>query len=221
MEIMEIMDQPTTTYGRPMPTVLLQNDTLFRSTYSPINAAEVLFRRIEDCQKIQTLGDDPYTPMQLLNNAIRLLLGCGLYQRQRDFEEWDQKNVTDKVWMILKSFIQEAYQRRLNATGNTSGQHVYVQNAFAVLEELDEDKDEDVAMVITQMAALTAQSQLTAASTAVMSSLVAAAINQLNNNQQAMMQQMMAYANANTTCNPPAVHKPPLMHFNISTIGCF
>ena len=67
MEINEIMEQMTTTYGRPTPTALLQNDTLFRSPYSPIDAPEVLFRRIEDCQEIMTLGDDPYTPMQLLN----------------------------------------------------------------------------------------------------------------------------------------------------------
>ena len=106
MKITKIMDQLTTTYGCPTPTALLQNDTLFRSAYSPIDAPEVLFHRIEDCQEIQTLGDDPYTPMQLLNNAIRLLLGCGLYQR--DFEEWDR--VANKVWMNLKPFIQEAYQ---------------------------------------------------------------------------------------------------------------
>jgi hypothetical protein len=85
MEIIKIMDQLTTTYGRPTPSALLQNDTLLRSAYSPIDAPKVLFRRIEDCQEIQTLGDDPYTPMQLLNNAIRLLLECGLYQR--DFKE--------------------------------------------------------------------------------------------------------------------------------------
>ena len=109
MEIIKIMDQLTTTYGRPMPTALLQNDTRFRSAYSPIDAPEVLFRRIEDCQEIQTLGDDPYTPMQLLNNTIRLLLGSGLYQR--DFKEWDCKNATNKVWTNLKPFIQEAYQR--------------------------------------------------------------------------------------------------------------
>jgi len=124
--------------------------------------------------------------------------------------------------------IQEAYQRRLNATGNTSGQHGYVQNVFAVLEESDDDEDDNVAMVITQMAALTTQSQLTAASTAATSSSVAAAIQQLNTNQQAMntnqqamMQQMMTYANANTTRNPPAVHNPPLTHFNIPTLGTF
>jgi hypothetical protein len=96
MEINKIMEQMTTTYGRPTPTALLQNNTLFWSPYSPIDAPEVLFRGIEDCQEIMTLGDDPYTPMQLLNNAIRLLLGCGLYQR--DFEEWDRKRAVDKVW---------------------------------------------------------------------------------------------------------------------------
>ncbi len=157
--------------------------------------------------------------MQLLSNAIRLLLGSGLYQR--DFEEWDHKNATNKVWTNLKPFIQEVYQQRLNATGNTLGQHGYVQNAFALLEELDDNEDADVAAVITQMAALTMQSQATTASTAATSSSVAAAITQLNNNQQAMMQQMMAYANANTRCIPPAVQNPPLTHFNIPTIGSF
>ena len=96
-----------------------------------------------------------------------------------------------------------------------------MQNAFAVLEELDDDKDADVATVITQMAALTMQSQLTAASTAATTSLVTAAIYQLNSNQQAMMQQMATYANANTAHNLPAAHNPPLTHFNFSTIGTF
>ncbi len=54
------------------------------------------------------LRDNPYTPMQLLNNAIRLLLGCSLYQW--DFKEWDQKLPVNKMWTMLKPFIQEAYQ---------------------------------------------------------------------------------------------------------------
>ena len=108
MEIIKIMDQLTTTYECRTSTALLQNDTLFRSAYSPIDSPKVLFHRIEDCQEIQTLGDVPYTSMQLLNNAIRLLLGCGLYQR--DFKEWDRKNATNKVWTNLKPFIQEGYQ---------------------------------------------------------------------------------------------------------------
>ena len=95
MEIINFMEQMTTTYGRPTPTALLQNNTLFCSPYLPIDAPKVLFGRINDCQEIMTLGDGPYTPMQLLNNAIRLLLGCGLYQR--NFEEWDCKTAADKI----------------------------------------------------------------------------------------------------------------------------
>ncbi len=62
MEIMEILDQITTTYGRPTPNALLHNDMLFRSAYSPADAPETLFRRIEDCQEIQLLGEVEYTP---------------------------------------------------------------------------------------------------------------------------------------------------------------
>jgi hypothetical protein len=70
MEPREMFDQITATYGRPTPAALLQNNTLFRSMYSPQDAPEVLFRRTEDCQEVQILGEDPYMAQQLLNNAV-------------------------------------------------------------------------------------------------------------------------------------------------------
>ncbi len=70
IEIREILDVMVTMYGRPMPNALLQNDILFRSEYLPTKAPEVLFRWIKKCQEIQTLGDNPYTPTQLLNNTV-------------------------------------------------------------------------------------------------------------------------------------------------------
>ena len=79
MEPRDMFDQITATYGRPTPAALLQNDTLFRSVYSPQDAPEVLFQRIEDCREVQILGEDPYTAQQLLNNAVCLLLQTGLY----------------------------------------------------------------------------------------------------------------------------------------------
>jgi hypothetical protein len=85
MEIHEIFNQITSTYGRPTPAALLQNDILFRSVYSPQDAPEVLFCCIKDCQEVQILREDPYTAQQLLNNAVCLLLQCGLYSR--DFED--------------------------------------------------------------------------------------------------------------------------------------
>ena len=98
----------------------------------------------------------------------------------------------------MKPFIQAAFQRRLNATGNTTGQHGYVQNAFnALAEESEEDVDDDVATIVTQLAAMTTQSQITAASAAATTTNVNAAITQLAANQQAMMTQLMAYGAAN------------------------
>jgi hypothetical protein len=180
MEPREMFDQITSTYGKPTPAALLQNDTLFRSVYSQNDAPKVLFRRIEDCQEVQILGEDPYTAQQLLNNAARLLLQCGLYTR--DFKDWDRKPSSNRIWTNLKKFLQECYMRRLNASSITSGAHGYVQNAFAVLQEESEEDDDDVQTVITQMAALTTQSQLTVNTTAETSASVAAAINQLNAN---------------------------------------
>jgi len=74
----------------------------------------------------------------------------------------------------------------LNAPSITSGAHGYVQNAFAALHKESDNEDDEVQMVITQMAALTTQSQLMATTAAETSALVAAAINQLNTNEQAM-----------------------------------
>jgi hypothetical protein len=194
MEIMEILNQITTTYGCPTPNALLQNNMLFHSAYLPANAPETLFRCIKDCQEVQLLGEDEYTPKQLLNNAIRLLLR-GLYTR--NFEEWDKKQKADQVWTELKTFIQEAYTCRLNATNITAKQHGYVQNAYAALaEESTDEEGNDVQTVITQMAALTTQSKIMAASNAVTTSLVMTAINQLAANQQAMLQQIAAFVNA-------------------------
>ena len=221
MEPREMFDQITSTYGKPTPAALLQNDTLFRSVYSPNDAPEVLFRRIEDCQEVQILGEDPYTAQQLLNNAVRLLLQCGLYTR--DFEDWDRKPRSDRIWTNLKIFVQECYTRRLNASSITSGAQGYVQNAFAVLQEESEEEDDDVQTVITQMAALTTQSQLTANTTAENSASVAAAINQLNANQQAMQQQFAAFTTQrNTTYQPaPTMQQPPITQFSIPNMASF
>ena len=66
--------------------------------------------------------------------------------------------------MTLKTFVQECYTRCFNTTSITTGAQGYVQNAFAALTEESDDDEDDVQMVITQMAALTTQSQLTARS---------------------------------------------------------
>ncbi len=95
---------------------------------------------------------------------------------------------------------------------------------FAALAEESDDEDDDVQTVITQMAALTTHSQLTASisMTAETNALVTAAINQLAANQQAMQQQFTAFATMrNTTYQPTTPSPPPMQQFNIPNFGTF
>jgi hypothetical protein len=219
MEILNFFVQITSTYRRPTPAALLQNNTLFQSVYSPQDAPEVLFHRIEDCQEVQILGENPYTAQQLLNNTVRLLLQCGLYNR--DFEDWDRKIASDKIWTNLKTFVHKCYTRCLNATNITAGLQGYVQNAFAALGEESNKDDDNVQTVITQMAALTTQSQLTATTTAETQASVAAAINQLATNQQVMQQQFTAFTTQQNTTYQARTPAPPITQFTIPNVAAF
>jgi hypothetical protein len=71
--------------------------------------------------------------------------------------------------------IQEAFQRRLNATAPTAGHHGYApalpyQNAFGALateDDEDDDGEESITELISNnLAALTYQSQMTASTAA-------------------------------------------------------
>jgi hypothetical protein len=136
-----------------------------------------------------------------------------------DFKDWDRKPKVYQVWMELKTFIQEAYTRRLNGTNITAGQQGYVQNTYTVLaEESTNDEYNNIQTVITQMVALTTQSKMTRASTAATTLVVTSAINQLAANQQAMSQQIKAFANAARA--PPAAVLFPTQ-FNIPPISNF
>ena len=123
MQIRTILDQLLSTYGLPTPAALEMNDNEFRRPYLPADAPEVLFRRIENCAEIAIIGGNPYTDRQIVMNKIRLLLTTGIYTRM--FEEWDRLTVVDQAWIALRQMIQEAFQRRLNATAPTAGGHGY------------------------------------------------------------------------------------------------
>jgi hypothetical protein len=123
MRVIDILDQLSATYGQPTPAALEENDHIFRSPTSAADPPEVLFRRIEECTETALLGKNPYTNKQLIMNAIRLLLSTGLYTRA--FEDWDQLNEATKTWIELRRIIQDAFQRRLNASAPTSGHQGY------------------------------------------------------------------------------------------------
>jgi hypothetical protein len=145
MRVINILDQLSTTYGQPTPLALEANNHIFRSPTSAADPPQVLFRHIKECAETALLGESPYTNKQLIMNTIRLLLIVGLYIRA--FEDWDQLAEGPKMWIKLRRIIQEAFQRRLNASAPTSGHQGYPpalpfqQNAFNSLAAIDLDND--------------------------------------------------------------------------------
>jgi hypothetical protein len=103
-----------------------------------------------------------------------------------------------------------------------TGSQRFVQNTFtARTETLDED-DDNVQTVMTQMAALTTQSQQTAHTAAKTSASVAAAINQLAANQQTIQKQFAAFTTqCNTTCQRAQAVQPPITKFLIPNFVSF
>jgi hypothetical protein len=103
MSVQEILDQLYNIYSQPTLAAMELNNVAFRSQYYAANAPKVFFRHNKNCAKIAMLGQNPYTDCQLINNAIRLLLTTGLYQRS--FEERGRLLPTAQTWIALQALI--------------------------------------------------------------------------------------------------------------------
>jgi hypothetical protein len=169
MQVLDILDQLSATYGQPTPVVLEANNHIFHSPTLAANAPKVVFCHIKECTKKALLGQNPFADKQLITNTIGLLLTTGLYVRA--FKNWDQLLEPKKTWIELRRMIQDAFQCWLNMTAPTAGHQGYApalpfpQNTFGALAGKDSD-DNLVDTVTMQMAALTYQSQLTATTAA-------------------------------------------------------
>ncbi len=140
MSVCLIIEQLETLYGKPNTMLLINNDVLFQSPFPATKAPEILFYRIKQCQEIQTITQDPYMPKQMIGNAVRLLMQSGIFPL-KEFNVWEATPV--KSYPSLKTFIHEAYPRRLMAMQlrNMVGQQGYVQQN--IYNNLDVDSNED------------------------------------------------------------------------------
>jgi hypothetical protein len=112
MMICIILKQLEALYGKPDMMTLFRNDSLFQSPFPATKAPEMLFYRIEQCQEIQTLAQDPYSNTQIINNALRLLMQSNIFPL-KEFDTWE--TITPKTYPALKMFIHEAYTCCLTA----------------------------------------------------------------------------------------------------------
>jgi hypothetical protein len=200
-------------YCMPDAMVLFNNDTLFQSPFPPTEAPEMLFYCTEQCQVIQMIGQDPYSPTHIINLVVSLLMQSGIFPI-KEFETWAA--VPNKTYPGLKTFIHDAYTRRSIAIflRNTVGSLGYVgnnQNVFNIINPLAtaHDMDDNDMKTVTQTAAAATMGSTlgnTYAASAASTTFpveVTAAIQQLATNQTSIMQQFAAFTvNPHTTqCN--------------------
>ena len=88
MSIHTIFEQLERLYGKPNTMTLFHNNTLFCSTFPATNAPKMLFHQIKQCQEIQTIAPNPYTPTQIINNAVQLLMSSCIFPL-KEFDTWE------------------------------------------------------------------------------------------------------------------------------------
>jgi hypothetical protein len=120
MSIIDILTQLQDSYGKPTMMTLYQNDVTFWVAMAPTDSPEMLFYRIEQCQKIQRIGKLPYSGEQIIANAVRILIQSNIFPL-KEFDAWEATAL--KTYPALKTFMHEAYGRRLTALAlrSTSG----------------------------------------------------------------------------------------------------
>ncbi len=104
-----------------------------------------------------TISKMPYTPEQIINNALRLLMALNIFLMNK-FDKWEPQTV--HTYPALKTFIHKAYTKRLNVMElrNTSGQMGYAaqptqHNMYTVLDDDDTTKDSAKAITVATIAA--------------------------------------------------------------------
>jgi hypothetical protein len=227
MSIQDILNQLELSYGRPTGHKLQQIDALFRSPFHNTEAPKCLFWHIKQCQEIQVIADNLYTQMQLMTNAIQLLMASGIFPVQ---EFKDCEATANKMYGSLKVFAHCAYARRLVAVQlRTTGQHGYVanhnNNMFQMLEEGASVTDDDASVVtITDHTAANATTDSTLGNIYAVSLApanpspspqeyvaAAAAIKQLSANQTGMWPHMQNLSLCNSA---PPTHVANLVLYN-------
>ena len=195
VSIRTILEQLEWSYGKPDAMSLFHNNTLFRSAFPATNAPEMLFHQIKQCQEIQTIAQDPYTPTKIINNAVRLLMSSGIFRLQ-EFDTWEAMEA--KSYPLLKTFIHEAFVRRLTSIQmqNTAGGQSYVpQNMYNILDiDGAEDTNDNTTVTVTGVEKAMTPGSDNAGSTYVamnassITTEVTVAINQLAANQMHILQ---------------------------------
>jgi hypothetical protein len=221
MSICTILDQLMANYSMPDAMVLFNNNTLFQNPCPPTEAPKILFYCTEQCQEIQTIGQDPYSSTHIINIVVHLLMQSGIVPI-KEFKTWAA--MPNKTYPGLETFIHKAYMQRLTPISlcNTAGSLGYVgsnQNTFNIINLLATGDNTDIkdATTITQTeaAANTGSTFAASAASTTFPEEVTATIQQLAANQMSMMQQFAAFSVNPHTAQCNNLHVLPVYNIHV------
>jgi hypothetical protein len=88
MTVGKILTQLETNYGRPDPSAIQANETKWNAPHSPTDSPESLFHKMEQCQEVVMLADNPYTKKQIITKTVEHLKRSGMFPT-KEYEDWE------------------------------------------------------------------------------------------------------------------------------------
>jgi hypothetical protein len=193
MTIHAILAQLNATYGKPDAQTTEANDAMFRMLLQPNQTPESVFHRIEECQEVAIMAENPYTDKQLMSQAVMILRKSNIFP-VKDFDDWEPK--TNKTWALMKMYFQAAYSKRLNAISlsHTAGQQGYTnRNPYEIMAHtIGDDASTNSDGTQNTIAAATGNLPDSTLGGTTVCPVLSGAMAQLASSQAAMMTQMAA-----------------------------
>lgn len=122
MSILHILSHLDSTYGKPDAQTTHAKATMFGMRLQQNQTPESAFLRLEECQEVAILAENPYWDTQLITQAVLLLRQANIFP-DKEFDDWGP--MPYKTWASMKTYFQTAYTKRLKviSLSHTAGQH--------------------------------------------------------------------------------------------------
>ena len=124
-----------TLYGKPSPAEKQANSSAFREQWNPADPIETYFDRLEECYVTALIASPPFTMPQMCDMAITSLQLTGLYSDA--LTEYERLPAAQQTWDDLKTHFTSAYNTKLIAGTQTTGQHGYAATTLETEESLN------------------------------------------------------------------------------------
>jgi hypothetical protein len=156
---LDLLAHLLTFYAMIAPTELTQNYERLNTPYDPNQPIETLFQQIQDARAFAVAGGQPYGNAMIVNVAYTLVFNTGLFPDA--CQAWQSRAIVGKTWAQFKIDFATANLefQPTNQTAQQSGFH----SANMMIEQGRDDKMQETAEAIAQLATATASDRGTVA----------------------------------------------------------